>query len=71
MEKIKELNVTELEQVTGGNGLCASIGGSDGCDAAICLYYGAGTNDTNRGIGFTLCIFAGFGFGFTGTASEA
>jgi len=70
METIKELNMNELEQICGGNGLCASLGLSDGVDVAACADAGVGTNDTNAGIGFTLCIFVGIGFGFTGEDSN-
>jgi len=70
METIKELDMMELEQVTGGNALCALFGLSDGGDVAACANHGAGTNDTNAGIGFTLCIYAGIGLGFTGTDSK-
>jgi len=69
MEKIKELNVTELEQVNGA-GACALYG--LGFDATACFLSGVSAldaiahDDSTRGIGVTICIFLGAGVGLVG-----
>jgi len=63
MEKIKELNVTELEQINGGWSACVGIGISGGPMAQACWGEGKMTEDNTGGVGVTACAFIGFGVG--------
>jgi len=65
METIKELNMEELDQISGGSAFCVVLGFSTGEDLGGCLVPGAGTDDTKAGIGFNLCKYVGFGAGPT------
>jgi len=66
MEKTKELNMNELEQVNGG-GLC--FGWGLGFDAAACIRDGVSVIDeifdvdSTAGFGATVCMLVGYGFG--------
>jgi len=70
MEKIKELNMTELEQVNGGWSVCVGIGVSGGPVAQACWGEGKITEDNNAGIGVTACAYVGFGIGASEKKSE-
>jgi len=72
METIKELNMKELDQVTGGDSIsiCAVIGFSDHKTSNACAFVGTGTENEGWGLGFTACAYVGFGMGGVGTDPE-
>jgi len=63
MEKIKELNMTELEQINGGWSLCMGIGASSEPMAQVCWGEGKNTEGPLEGNGITACAYVGLGFG--------
>jgi len=67
MNNLKELNMEELEQISGGEAftVCSFIGFSNETTASACVGYGAGAQDEDIGLGAVACSFIGLGIGLT------
>jgi len=69
MNSLKELNMEELEQVSGGKTFtaCVIVGLSTDMTANACVGKGVGTEGEKSGMGANMCAWLGYGIGFSET----
>jgi len=72
MNNLKELNMEELEQISGGDifSACAFIGFSNDSSASACAVSGVGVQDEDIGVGAVACTFVGLGLGWTANKDQ-